>query len=282
MKQLVRVLVGLVVCSCSSHGTDTPDALVLLDADEDVGVADAGDGDIEPLDADSTEDADIDEAGGGDADDGGAGCDPASVAAAISTERIRATLLELTALTERSSHDRQMAAADLLERRLGEQGVTVRRLEYSFRGQRWVNLEVEVPGTDLAGEVLAAGAHYDSGSWDPARAPGADDDGSGTAGVVEMATVLAQCRFRRTVRLLLFSNEEVGTIGSTTYASDASSRGDDIRAFLNLDMIGYGPADEDLDIATRPAYEALAMRVVGAAERWAGLDTVTHIDDHCG
>ena len=93
---------------------------------------------------------------------------------------------------------------------------------------------------------------------------------------------MAGCSYRRTVRLVFFSNEEVGTIGSTEYASAAASRGDDIRAFLALDSIGYGPAEEDLEVATRTEYGWLAARVVEVSERLVGLPGVSLVSDHCG
>lgn len=282
MKHALIIVLGSLLIGCAGNGAGDPDAWAGLDADRDVGDQDGGDGDLAPRDADHVSDGDTDAADADDAGDGGDRCDPASVAADISADRIRETLVELTGLPERSSHASQTAALEMLERRLAGLGVATRRHEYDWRGQRWVNLEIDIPGSDLPGEIYAAGAHYDSTSSDPARAPGADDNGSGTAGVVEIARVLSQCQLRRTVRLLIFSNEEAGMVGSAAYAGDARRRGDDIRAFLNLDMIAYGPADEDLDVATRPVHEWLAQRVVGAAERWVELDTVTHIDDHCG
>jgi hypothetical protein len=83
-------------------------------------------------------------------------------------------------------------------------------------------------------------AHFDT----VASAPGADDDGSGTAAVLAIASVLSQYHFNHTIRFIAFSGEEVGTYGSFTYARDASYRGDNIVAVLNMDMIGYANTTE--------------------------------------
>lgn len=278
------VLFGCIwfLVSCGPRGGGEPDAHT---SDADL-ISDGGDtADADDGPNDGGDDGDVDSSDGdldGDGDGGSDACRPASVVAAISQERIRATLTELTSLPERSTHANQGAAVELLRRRLRDQGLEPLVHEYDWRGQRWVNLEIVITGTELPDEIYAAGAHYDSTSTDPRDAPGADDNGSGTAAVVEIARALSGCSFRRTIRLLLFSNEEQGMIGSAAYAREARARGDDIRGFLNLDMIAYGPPGEDLDVATRPAYSALAQRVVAATERWTPLDTVTHIDDHCG
>jgi hypothetical protein len=82
--------------------------------------------------------------------------------------------------------------------------------------------------------------HYDT----VASSPGADDDGSGTAAVLAIANILSQYHFNHTIRFITFSAEEVGTYGSFTYARDASYRGDNIVAVLNMDMIGYASTTE--------------------------------------
>lgn len=205
-------------------------------------------------------------------------CRTEQVVASVSVDRIHETLAALTALPDRSDYEGQQAALALLEGRLDELGVSSSTLEYSAGGNTFGNLEVTIPGGILSSEIYAAGAHYDAVSG----SPGADDDGSGTAAIVEIARVLSGCSYARTIRLLLFSNEESGTLGSSAYASEAAARGDDIRGFLSLDMIAYGPAGEDLDVATRPAFAALANDVVTASLTWAGQPAVAVIDEACG
>lgn len=226
-------------------------------------------------------DLDADADGGGDADAEPA-CGPAEVVAAIDLERIRETVAALTALPERSTRARQEEAADLLAARLDAAGVPFVEVSYELSGESYRNLEVTLPGTDLAAEIYAAGAHYDSTSSMPGDAPGADDNAAGAAAVVEIARAMAGCSLRRTVRLLLFSNEERGALGSAAYVRGAAARGDDIRGFLNLDMIAYGPEDEDLDVATLPEHGALAEAVAAACRSWVGLPVQTVIDDACG
>jgi hypothetical protein len=110
--------------------------------------------------------------------------------------------------------------ADLLERQLAS-GRTVRlRL---FNSSSWqgeaqsANVIGEIPGTGLRDEVVLLGAHLDS--WD--LGTGAHDDGAGVAVVMAAAKLAgaAQPRPRRTIRVVLFANEEFGLSGAKAYAA---------------------------------------------------------------
>ena len=97
-------------------------------------------------------------------------------------------------------------------------------------------------GNVFPDEYIVVGAHYDSWSWNPinvAVAPGADDNASGTAGVIEIARILSQYEFERSIIYIAFAAEEVGLIGSRMYASRARNEGKRILGYFNLDMIGY-------------------------------------------
>jgi photosystem II stability/assembly factor-like uncharacterized protein len=114
----------------------------------------------------------------------------------------------------------------------------------------WENVVAEIPGTgDPEAEYLLT-AHFDSISNDPYNlAPGADDNGSGVCALLAAAKALSTTTFDGTIKLVLFSGEEQGLLGSRDYARKAKNRGDDVRAVLNLDMVGYagdGPLDEYL------------------------------------
>ncbi|MEO8050034.1 MAG: M20/M25/M40 family metallo-hydrolase [Acidobacteriota bacterium] len=69
-------------------------------------------------------------------------------------------------------------------------------------------------------------------------APGVTDDGSGTAAVMELARVMSQYRFDKTIVFLAFAAEEIGLSGSQTYAAMAKRSGMQIEAVLNNDIIG--------------------------------------------
>lgn len=131
-------------------------------------------------------------------------------------------------------------AADYLRGAWRDAGQTVHEHTYALDGTQWANLEAVVPGTTRATEIVIVGAHYDS----VAGSPGANDNGSGVAAVLELSRLFARERPARTIRFVAFVNEEppffpFGEMGSRVYARAARARGDDIRAMLSLETIGY-------------------------------------------
>ncbi|MCX6140792.1 MAG: M28 family peptidase [Candidatus Kapabacteria bacterium] len=107
-----------------------------------------------------------------------------------------------------------------------------------------------VRGTDptLSGEYLVVGAHYDhlgmgdenslSASTTPAIHYGADDNASGSAGVIELAQRFAQSPTRRSIVFMTFSGEEKGLLGSKHWVTNPTIPLSNIVAMINMDMIG--------------------------------------------
>jgi hypothetical protein len=96
------------------------------------------------------------------------------------------------------------------------------------------------PGVLAPQRVYMLIAHLDDTSQDPYNlAPGADDNASGSAGLLAAAEILSQYAFGCTMRYALFTGEEQGQYGSTSYAASVAQSGDRIEGVLNLDMIGY-------------------------------------------
>jgi hypothetical protein len=112
----------------------------------------------------------------------------------------------------------------------------------------WKNLVVVIPGTDsaLAQEQILLTAHLDSiTETEPEeRAPGADDNATGVATLMEAARILKGYEFKRTIKLVFFTGEERGLHGSRAYISKHFKELNDIVGVLNLDMFGYD-ADND-------------------------------------
>lgn len=103
------------------------------------------------------------------------------------------------------------------------------------------NLYAEKKGRSRPDQIILVLAHKDSQSW--IDSPGANDNAIGTAGVLEMARVLAGYPSESTIRFL-FCNEEHTPWTSRTAAQKAKARGDDIIAVFNLDGIGAKTAEE--------------------------------------
>ncbi len=115
------------------------------------------------------------------------------------------------------------------------------------------NIIATLPGRTQPESVIILSAHYDSINWNGGLAPGADDNASGVAAVMEAARVMGPRPFEYTIRFICFSDEEYGLFGSQHYAVAARDRGDDIVAVINLDMIAYvASAPEDLDLIANP------------------------------
>jgi hypothetical protein len=105
------------------------------------------------------------------------------------------------------------------------------------------NVIATLPGKVTPDEYVLVGSHYDSYSFSGV-APGADDNASGTSGVLEAARILSNYQFERTIIFCTFSAEEMGLVGSGYYASNAASQGMNILGYFNFDMIGYlNPGD---------------------------------------
>ncbi len=100
------------------------------------------------------------------------------------------------------------------------------------------NVIATLTGSTHPDEFVIVGAHYDSISW-YGDAPGADDNASGTAGVMEIARILSQYAFGRTIVFAAWSGEEYGLYGSAAYAQRSAMQDKNIIGYINMDMIGY-------------------------------------------
>jgi Zn-dependent M28 family amino/carboxypeptidase len=132
------------------------------------------------------------------------------------------------------------ASVDYLRRNLQQEGYAV--LEHTFQvdGQEVSNLEVILTGNGDPVGTVVVGAHYDTA----AEAPGANDNGSGVAGMLELARLLRGSNLRKTVRLVLFVNEEppyfqTDNMGSVVYARQLRNDHVAVSAMISLETIGY-------------------------------------------
>jgi hypothetical protein len=155
-------------------------------------------------------------------------------------------------------HRELCQAADWIEGALSKLGFRPWRQEYSIMNKRYFNISAEIQGLDRAGEIVQVGAHYDS----VAGSPGADDNGSAVAALLELAGL---CRGRlpgRTLRFTFFTNEEspfsfTRDMGSQVFAGSCRRRGEKIRAMLSLEMLGYysdRPGSQKIPAPLRPFY----------------------------
>lgn len=144
-----------------------------------------------------------------------------------------------------TEYDKLEAARLYIEGVFSNQGYAVQRQEYrpvhsAARGRPCFNIIVEIPGTTLPDEIVVIGAHYDS----VMGCPGANDNASGVAALLELSRAYAGHPSPRTLRLVAFVNEEppffwTRDMGSAVYADRCRARQEKIVAMLSLETLGY-------------------------------------------
>lgn len=132
------------------------------------------------------------------------------------------------------------AAADYIERELGQSGDKAIREGYQIHDQQVANIYMEWPGTTRPQETIIVGAHYDT----IPGTPGADDNASAVAMLLEIARVLRPHACPRTIRFIAFACEEppyfhLDSMGSQVHARLCRRRDERVKAMLCLEMVGY-------------------------------------------
>lgn len=173
-------------------------------------------------------------------------------------ERLAGEIGERSLMVERNGRPSLYDAEDFLALSLAKMGFVVRWQTFGSAcpdgmTRHASNLEVEIVGSDKPDEIIVVGAHYDTVHVDDlahgrVRTPGADDNASGCAALLEIARGLAARRERgempaRTVRLVFFANEEppffwTDQMGSLVYARACKERGEKIVGMISLETIG--------------------------------------------
>lgn len=127
-------------------------------------------------------------------------------------------------------------------------------------------------------DIYIVGGHYDSISEQVSTsAPGAEDNASGAAGVLELARVFAGQKNRATLIFIGFSGEEEGLLGSYAYVANATEEFKArIKSVMTMDMIGYSKdATTDVLLETASEFSALTAQYAAAASQVEGLTSFT-------
>jgi hypothetical protein len=188
----------------------------------------------------------------------GCNTDPliAAMIAAVNQDTLRKTLQQFEDRGSRFmlNNDRREIATGLMNKFLSYGYMDVKLDSFycildghiGYTDSTWqYNVVCNLRGNTTPDRIYLAGAHYDSYSFpDPyTLAPGVDDNGSGSAGVLEMARVMAALNYHpeATIQFTLFAAEELGLYGSEYDSRMAKLSGKDIRMMFNMDMIAYDP-----------------------------------------
>ncbi len=157
-------------------------------------------------------------------------------------------------------------------------GLIVTLEPFSFSFQTYYNVVGTKLGTVYPDQEFVVGAHYDS-----VNNPGADDNASGVALVLEAARVLGEADSAYTIRFVAFDREEQGLYGSYAYV-DAHA-GDDILAMISADMVAYNKGTNAVDIFGNSASSSLKNNLAAAVAAYgeglsAGVFSSSGGSDH--
>ena len=166
----------------------------------------------------------------------------------LDTDRWFTAVDTLASWNRQTGSSGNLNARDWLAQEFGTLGLAVTTPSFMVGGNTTYNVVGTITGTSTPDDWYIIGGHFDS-IPSSGTAPGAEDNASGCAGVLEMARVLTTRSLNSTVIFICFSGEEQGLWGSKDHAQDLVDDGDGskLKAMLNMDMIGY-TGDSELDL----------------------------------
>lgn len=124
---------------------------------------------------------------------------------------------------------------DSIGNHFGNLGLITQEQLFSYGNTTGQNIIGTLPGTGTAEKVVVVDAHYDTVN----NAPGADDNGSGVVGFMEVSRLLSRYPAKKTLRYIGFDLEEDGLRGSLAYVSGGLPANEQIEGVFNFEMIGY-------------------------------------------
>lgn len=176
------------------------------------------------------------------------GASPGSIGSVLTDEErsasdsMRATCEQLAHVIGHRSTAKQLnvtAAREYIVKRLGASALKSRETPFSVRGQTGTNIDAEIEGGGMKSEVVVLGAHYDTDAY----VPGADDNASGCAMLLELASYLRNQSHDRTIKIVFFdfgSSRFAGgkDSGSAVWAENVAKSNTNVVAMISLDSIG--------------------------------------------
>ena len=221
------------------------------------------------------------------ADSGRASEDRSEILASVNGARMMDTVGELEDFGSRAFHlNTSEAAAVYIHGRFTELGLETSFQNFTFGGHMATNVIAVMPGQGTDPRTIVMGAHYDSENMLATNlsltrslsAPGADDDASGVAAVIELATVMAGIDSSDTLKFVAFGAEELGydetggLKGSSHFVSQEFAAGAAYECAVIFDMIGYRSTNENrITVVNRNSSDAFAPQATQAVSDY-GLD----------
>ena len=155
--------------------------------------------------------------------------------ARVSAAELRKSLERISAERSPFTSPRHLAAVEnYIEKEFESYGLSVESDAFTYWGRGYRNVIGRL-GAARSGPLIILGAHFDSVEG----SPGADDNASGVAVLLEAARILSTLRLRSQVLFCAFNLEELNMVGSTHFAKKLKTAGANIRAMVSLEMVGY-------------------------------------------
>ena len=153
----------------------------------------------------------------------------------VDPQRLRRTLAAIVGERSPFSSQRHLTAVEgFIEKELETYGLIVESDYFSYRGRNFRNIVGRL-SPHRARSLVILGAHFDSVQG----TPGADDNASGVAVLLEAARLLARARVGSQVLFCAFNLEELNMIGSGYFAQKLKSAGAKVDGMISLEMVGY-------------------------------------------
>ncbi len=225
----------------------------------------------------------------------------AQIVARVDANRWFQTMSDLSTFNRNSFSAGLFTARDWIRQRFVEQGLTPTDFNFQLANVAGCtptpapinlpNIIGQKTGASLPNEWIVIGAHYDSRN--PSRCdgvanpqPGANDNASGCAGVIELANVFASIQTDRSILFMCFSGEEQGLMGSRRYVESLTASGEisKVKLMLNLDMIGFDATGlNTARIESTPVHQSLIDALSNAAATYAPeLNIITSTNPNPG
>ena len=193
----------------------------------------------------------------------------------VDSNRLRGDLQFMEGIRHRTSGPVHLAEArDSLEQLFSNLGLFTEEQIFTYNtSYSGRNVFGTAAGISAADTVVVVDAHYDTVS----NAPGADDNGSGTVGVMELARLMSRYPTRKSLRFIGFDLEEAGLIGSYNYVATGIPANEEVAGVFNFEMIGYyseAPNSQTLPPGFSIIFPAASAEV--AANQYRG-DFITNV-----
>ena len=207
----------------------------------------------------------------------------------VNMDSLEATVQHLQDYTSRIwDSNNAFATSDWIAERMEALGLEVE--QQPFYANTWLGSGQAAPnvigiqrGTLYPNTYVVCGSHFDSFSWEAmygsGNAPGADDNATGVASVLESARIMTQYEFEYSIVYCAYGCEEMGLYGSAAYATRCQSQGMDIIGYFNNDMNGYLYGDQiHIDLIYPNSVEPIGTYYMNVANVYFPEMPVRHVN----